>query len=103
MNPEQKEGVMLLLKNFIGMLLNFRFEGRNFSIESNKYLHNIHKLIDADYTEEFNEIYAIVHSIVKKISELDWNLFINLCQCYLFLYEFEINYEHRFSIQTIYS
>ena len=75
MNPEQKEGVMLLLKNFIGMLLNFRFEGRNFSIESNKYLHNIHKLIDADYTEEFNEIYAIVHSIVKKISELDWNLF----------------------------
>lgn len=62
---------MQLLKSFIGMILNLRFEGRNFSIESNKYLHMIHKLIDNEYTEEFNEIYASVHSIVKKIAEMD--------------------------------
>ena len=67
MNPEQKENTALLLKNFMGMLLNLRFEGRNFSIETNKYLHNIHQLIDHEYAEEFNEIYASVHSIVKRI------------------------------------
>ena len=67
MNPEQKESMSLLLSNFMGMLLNFRFEGRSFSIESNKYLLNIHKLIDSEFTEEFNEIYTSVHSMVKKI------------------------------------
>lgn len=36
----------LLIKNFIGILLNFRYEGRNFNLQSNKFLDNIQKLID---------------------------------------------------------
>ena len=61
----------LLVKNCVGMLVNFRFEGRNFSLESNRFLHNLHGLIDTEYAEEFNEIYDNVRTIVKKIGEAE--------------------------------
>jgi len=44
----------LLLKNFLAILLNLRYEGRNFNIESNKYLNNILAIIDGEYAEYFN-------------------------------------------------
>lgn len=46
MNPEDKANMNALVKNFMGILLNLRFEGRNFNLQSNKFLDNIQKLID---------------------------------------------------------
>ena len=57
-----------LVQNFIAILINLRYEGRNFNIESNKYINNIIEMIDKDYTEYFNEIYTNLHTILKKIN-----------------------------------
>ncbi len=58
-----------LLKAMIGLLVNLRYECRNFSLESNKYLNELMNTIDNRYPEHFNEIYETLHSITSKISE----------------------------------
>lgn len=46
MNPEDKVGVNALVRNFMGVLLSLRFEGRNFNLQANRFLDGIQKLID---------------------------------------------------------
>lgn len=56
------------MKSMIGLLVNLRYEGRNFSMD-NKYLNELMNSIDTLYPEHFNEIYETLHSITSKISE----------------------------------
>ncbi|MBP9683003.1 MAG: hypothetical protein KBD76_16500 [Bacteriovorax sp.] len=69
LEDNQKEEMEKLLKAMIGLLVNLRYECRNFSLESNKYLNELMNTIDNRYPEHFNEIYETLHSITSKISE----------------------------------
>ena len=60
----------LLIKNFLSLLVNLRYDGRSFLVESNKYLNNVFSLIDGGEGGEYwGEILRNVEIIARKIGE----------------------------------